>query len=65
VIEATVDFKVFLGEYMDYQIKIGEHRVQARVHPSFKAAVGDTVYIRLNPEKCITIQDNTQYRKAA
>jgi iron(III) transport system ATP-binding protein len=65
VIEATVDFKVFLGEYMDYQIKIGEHRVQARVHPSFKAAVGETVYIRLNPEKCITIQDNTQYRKAA
>jgi iron(III) transport system ATP-binding protein len=65
VIEATVDFKVFLGEYVDYQIKIGEHRVQARVHPSFNALVGETVYIRLNPEKCITIQDNTQYRKAA
>jgi iron(III) transport system ATP-binding protein len=37
----------------------------ARVHPSFKAPVGGTVYVHLNPEKCITIQDNQQYRKAA
>jgi iron(III) transport system ATP-binding protein len=65
VIEGKVDFKVFLGEYMDYQIKVGEHQVLARVHPSFKASVGSTVYLRMNPEKCISIQDNTQYRKAA
>ena len=65
VIEGTVDFKVFLGEYMDYQIKVGERQVLARVHPSFKAPVGGTVYMKLDPEKCITIQDNTQYRKAA
>ena len=65
VIEGKVDLKVFLGEYMDYQIKVGEHQVLARVHPSFKAAVGATVYLRMNPEKCISIQDNTQYRPAA
>jgi iron(III) transport system ATP-binding protein len=65
VIEAKVDFKVFLGEYMDYQVKVGDREVLARVHPSFKAAVGATVYLRMNPEKCITIQDNTQYRAAA
>ena len=65
IIEAVVDFKVFLGEYMDYQVKVGDQQILARVHPSFKAPVGGTVYLRLNPEKCITIQDNTQYRKAA
>ena len=65
VIEGKVDFKVFLGEYMDYQIMIGERQVLARIHPSFKSPVGDTVYLRMDPKKCITIQDNTQYRKAA
>ena len=65
VIEGKVDFKVFLGEYMDYHIKVGEHQVLSRVHPSFMAPLGATVYMRMNPEKCITIQDNTQYRKAA
>ena len=65
VIEGKVDFKVFLGEYMDYQIMVGDRQVLARTHPSFKSPVGDTVYLRMDPRKCITIQDNTQYRKAA
>ncbi len=58
VIEGTVDFKVFLGEYLDYRIKVGEHQVLARAHTSFKASVGSTVYLRMNPEKCISIQNN-------
>lgn len=65
VIEAKVDFKVFLGEYMDYQVKVGDQQVLARVHPSLKTPVGETIYLRMNPEKCICIEDNTQYRKAA
>jgi iron(III) transport system ATP-binding protein len=65
VIEGKVDFKVFLGETLDYQIVIGDQRVLARAHPSFKALVGENVFIRMNPEKCITIQDNPNYRKAA
>jgi iron(III) transport system ATP-binding protein len=65
VIEGKVDLKVFLGEYLDYQIVIGDQRVLARAHPSFKAGVGESVFIRMSPEKCITIQDNTNYRKAA
>jgi iron(III) transport system ATP-binding protein len=65
VIEATVDFKVFLGEYMDYQVRIGERQVLARVHPSFKVAVGGTVWLRLDPEKCISIPETTRYAAAA
>jgi iron(III) transport system ATP-binding protein len=65
VIEATVDFKVFLGEYMDYQVRVGERQVLARVHPSFKVQVGGTVYLRLNPEKCMTIPETVRYQAAA
>ena len=60
VIQGRVDFKVFLGEYMDYQIKVGERQVLARVHTSFKAAIGSTVYLHMNPEKYIIIQSNLQ-----
>jgi iron(III) transport system ATP-binding protein len=65
VIEAKVHVKVFLGEYMDYQVRIGEREVLARVHPSINALVGDTVFLRMNPEKCITVQDNVTHQKAA
>ncbi len=65
VIEGKVDLKVFLGECMDYQMKVGDHQVLARVHSSFKASVGDIAYLRIDSEKCITIQDDTQYRRAA
>jgi len=65
VLEGTVSFKVFLGEYMDFQIKVGNREVLARVHPSLKAPVGAKVYLRLNPEKCICIADDAQLKKAA
>jgi iron(III) transport system ATP-binding protein len=65
VIEGTVDFKVFLGEYMDYQVRVGERQVLARVHPSFKVPVGGKVWLRLNPEKCISIPETTKYAAAA
>ena len=65
VLEGKVDVKVFLGEYMDYQIRIGALQVLARVHPSINLAVGDTVYVRMNPEKCISIQDSARYKQAA
>jgi iron(III) transport system ATP-binding protein len=62
VIECTVDFKVFLGEYIDYHVQIGERQLLARVHPSFNVALGTTVYLRMNPEKCITIRDENNAR---
>ena len=57
-IEGKVDLKVFLGEYVDFQIKIGERQLLARAHPSISTEVGDTVYIRMNPEKCISIRSD-------
>ncbi len=65
ILEGKVDLKVFLGEYLDYQVKINGRQVLARVHPSVHAAVGDTVFVRMNPKKCITVQDTAAQKKAA
>ena len=56
VIEGRVDLKVFLGEFVDFQVKVGERQLLARVHPSLRTDVGGTIYVRLNPEKCISIK---------
>jgi len=65
VIEGRVDLRVFLGEYMDCQVMVGQRKVMARVHPSFTAPVGAPVYLKIDPEKCIMIPDEIEYRKRA
>ncbi|MES2977825.1 MAG: ABC transporter ATP-binding protein [Pseudomonadota bacterium] len=55
-VQAKVDLKVFLGEYTDFQIKIGERSLLARAHPSLETPVGQMLYTRMNPQKCISIK---------
>ncbi len=62
--EAVVDAKLFLGEYIEFQIKLGDNVLLSRVHPSFSPPVGARVYLGMKPEKCVAISDLTQ-RKAA
>jgi iron(III) transport system ATP-binding protein len=50
-----VDQKVFLGEYVDYQIRVGDTILLARAHPSLRTPIGGTIHVRMNPEKCIAI----------
>ena len=56
IIEGTVDSKVFLGEYIDFQMRVGERQIMARVHPSLTTPVGQKLYLRMNSEKCISIK---------
>jgi iron(III) transport system ATP-binding protein len=51
----TVDAKVFLGEYVDFQVKIGDYFLLARAHPSLRTSVGDMIHLRMKAEKCIAI----------
>ena len=55
-VQAKVDLKVFLGEYTDFHLKIGERSLLARAHPSLETPVGQTLYIRMNPQKCNSIK---------
>jgi iron(III) transport system ATP-binding protein len=53
----VVDAKAFLGDCLDFQVKIGELMLIARVHPSLRTPVGDRVYIRMRAEKCVAVPD--------
>jgi iron(III) transport system ATP-binding protein len=54
--EARVDQKVFLGEFLDFQVKLGGRILLARSHPSLRTPVGDAIYVKLHPEKCVALK---------
>ena len=60
-----VDQKVFLGDFVDFQIKIGEFILLSRAHPSMRTPIGDKIHVRMNPEKCVAIPDISSARSAA
>ena len=53
---AMVDQKVFLGEFVDFQVRIGTRSVQSRAHPSLRTRVGEGLYVRIDPEKCVALK---------
>jgi iron(III) transport system ATP-binding protein len=55
VSSGIVDAKVFLGEYLDFQVKIGDSILLARGHPSLRTPVGDLIHLRMKKEKCVAI----------
>src|SRR3989440_3385509 len=54
--EARVDQKVFLGEFIDFQVKLGGRILLSRTHPSLRTPVGDALYVKLHPEKCVALK---------
>ncbi len=56
--QATVDQKVFLGESVDFQVVLGERALQSRAHPSLRTRVGEPIYLRMDPEKCVALRKN-------
>ncbi len=61
----TVDAKVFLGDYLDFQVKVGEFVLLARVHPSLRTPTGDAIHVRMRAEKCVAIPEAGAPRVAA
>lgn len=59
VIEATLFTKIFLGEYLDFQLKVADIYLQARVHPSLRIETGHRVYMTIEPEKCVALRNET------
>jgi iron(III) transport system ATP-binding protein len=55
VCSGMVDAKVFLGEYLDFQVKVGDTMVLAKGHPSLRTPVGDPIHMRMKTDKCIAI----------
>jgi len=51
-----VDQKVFLGEFVDFQVRLGERILLSRRHPSLRTPIGDEIWVRLLPEKCVAFK---------
>jgi iron(III) transport system ATP-binding protein len=49
--------KVFLGDYLDFQVKLGEFIILARVHPSLRTPIGDPIHVRMRANKCIAVAE--------
>ena len=55
VYTGTVAAKAFLGEHLDFHVKVGDCELLARVHPSLRTPVGDPIHVRMRAERCIAI----------
>jgi len=53
--EGRVDQKVFLGEAVDFQVRLGSRTLLSRCHPTLRTKVEDTIFVRLSPEKCVVL----------
>jgi iron(III) transport system ATP-binding protein len=62
LVEGTVDTKVFLGESVDFQVKVNERSLLARAHPSLGTRVGHPIYLSLDPEKCVALKETAEWR---
>ena len=54
--EGIVDQKVFLGEVIDFQVKLGNRILLSRQHPSLRTPIGHPIFIQLDPEKCVALR---------
>jgi iron(III) transport system ATP-binding protein len=54
--EARVDQKVFLGEFVDFQVKLGDRILLSRRHPSLRTPIGGAIHVKLDPEKCVVLK---------
>jgi iron(III) transport system ATP-binding protein len=51
-----VDQKVFLGEAVDFQVKVGSRMLLSRRHPTLRTKVGEGICVQLDPEKCVVLK---------
>jgi iron(III) transport system ATP-binding protein len=64
LLEGTVDTKVFLGESVDFQVKVKERALLARAHPSLGTRVGHPIHLSLDPEKCVALKETAEWKPA-
>ena len=64
VVKAIVHAKDFLGEYLDFHVKVGDVVLQARAHPSLRTPTGEAIYLRMKAEKCVAIPSDLTPRSA-
>jgi iron(III) transport system ATP-binding protein len=54
--QGRVDQKVFLGEFVDFEVKVEGRILLSRCHPSLRTPIGDPIWVQLHPEKCTILK---------
>ena len=65
VIEGVVDQKVFLGESLDWQVKVGSRALLSRTHPTIYTRIGEKVWAQIDAAKCVAMPAAAELKKAA
>lgn len=52
---ARVDTAMFLGEYIDCHLSIGEQHLRAKVHPQVNVKVGAQVCVQISADYCVAL----------
>lgn len=55
-VRAMVDQKVFLGEAVDFRVRLNGRTLLSRVHPSVRTPVGDSIWVRIQPGKSVAMR---------
>ncbi len=55
----AVDQTIFLGDFIDFQVKVGENMLFSRAHPNLRTPVGDAIHVRVAPDKCVVLSEDT------
>ena len=55
-----LDQKIFLGDFIDCQVKIGDVILLSRAHPSLRTPIGGQIHVRTNPDKCVAIPETAE-----
>jgi iron(III) transport system ATP-binding protein len=52
---ATVDQKVFLGESIDFRVRIGDRVLLSRAHPRLTTRIGQPIHVAIAPDKLLAL----------
>jgi iron(III) transport system ATP-binding protein len=64
VIEGVVDQKVFLGESLDWVVKVGPRTMLSRTHPTIYTRIGEKVWAHVDPAKCVAMPASAELAAA-
>jgi iron(III) transport system ATP-binding protein len=55
VCNGTVIGREFLGDYLDFHVRVGDVVLLAKTHPSLRTPAGAPIYLRIKADKCVAI----------
>ena len=62
---AMVDQKVFIGEAMEWQVKIGQRVLLSKTHPSIRTPIGQPIWAQIHPSQCVAMPAAAELKAAA